>query len=487
MVGMGPQCGNLDLVVVKRVIKIKWVFFLVFFWLFPSAADAFAPWPEKKDVPTDKVWTIIFNRELQAGSLSPEAVYVVDSAGNRVPVVITPTADKKGIVLDAIPDYRPGQRYTLYITNSLKSKTDANLKEPVKMEFVTLKAPCAVTGISLNQSTLSLTVGGAAGVLTATILPADADNQEVAWYSDNPAVASVSNGVVTPVGSGVTMITASSVSNPHCMANCKVTVADPAVTAITYRWKYRGWDYTWGPINWPTADRDAILRYYRNAPHPLFSRFTARTYVNTYTMDPYDDKFIADLVGRLSDYAESIGLRGSEVVDFVLSFVQGLPYTADNVTTPYNDYPRYPLETILENGGDCEDTALLAAVLLREMGYGTAILFVPGSAPTHAALGVLGSDTLPGTYYLYNGRRYYYTETTGSGWRVGQIPWVYSGVSAIVVPLWQETATTMRVITGEGETLVENDDHHFAAAEASAILPPLSDEDRSDVVAAGQE
>ncbi|MDD2420736.1 MAG: hypothetical protein PHU78_01100 [Heliobacteriaceae bacterium] len=78
-------------------------------------------------------------------------------------------------------------------------------------------------------------------------------------------------------------------------------------------------------------------------------------------------------------------------------------------------------------------------------------------------------------------------QAVGSGWRVGQIPWVYSGVSAIVVPLWQETATTMRAITGEGETLVENDDHQFATAEASAILPLLSDEDRSDVVATGQE
>jgi len=48
----------------------------------------------------------------------------------------------------------------------------------------------AVTGITLNKSTLELIVGEAE-TLIATITPRDADNQQKTWSSSNPAVATV--------------------------------------------------------------------------------------------------------------------------------------------------------------------------------------------------------------------------------------------------------------------------------------------------------
>ena len=46
-------------------------------------------------------------------------------------------------------------------------------------------------------------------------------------------------------------------------------------------------------------------------------------------------------------------------VDFVLSFVQSLPYTLDDVTTGFDEFRRYAVETLIEGGGDCEDTTIL--------------------------------------------------------------------------------------------------------------------------------
>jgi putative cell wall-binding protein len=66
----------------------------------------------------------------------------------------------------------------------------------------------AVTGVSLNSPTLSLTAGGAAGPLVATVFPANATNQAVTWTTSNAAVATVVNGVVTPVGVGTAIISA---------------------------------------------------------------------------------------------------------------------------------------------------------------------------------------------------------------------------------------------------------------------------------------
>lgn len=103
-------------------------------------------------------------------------------------------------------------------------------------------------------------------------------------------------------------------------------------------------------------------------------------------------------------------------VDFVLSFVQSLPYTLDDVTTGYDEFRRYAIETLIEGGGDCEDTTILVAAILRGLGEKTALIFTPG----HIALGVSGG--FKGASVTYNGTEYYYCETTGTGWTVGTFP-----------------------------------------------------------------
>jgi len=66
----------------------------------------------------------------------------------------------------------------------------------------------AVTGITLDKTSLSLTVGETS-TLTATVVPADAANQAVTFASSNPEVAEVNeNGVVTALKAGTATITA---------------------------------------------------------------------------------------------------------------------------------------------------------------------------------------------------------------------------------------------------------------------------------------
>ena len=64
----------------------------------------------------------------------------------------------------------------------------------------------SVTGVSLDQSTLSLEVGST-NTLTATLLPADADNPSISWSSSDETVASESDGTVTGVAAGSAEIT----------------------------------------------------------------------------------------------------------------------------------------------------------------------------------------------------------------------------------------------------------------------------------------
>lgn len=116
-------------------------------------------------------------------------------------------------------------------------------------------------------------------------------------------------------------------------------------------------------------------------------------------------------------------------IDFVLSFVQSLPYTFDDVTTGYDEFRRYAVETLIDGGGDCEDTTILVAAILRGLGEKTVLIFTPG----HIALGVSGNFT--GASVTYNGTKYYYCETTGTGWTVGVLP-TSSGITVTdIVPL----------------------------------------------------
>ena len=78
----------------------------------------------------------------------------------------------------------------------------------------------AVTGVSLDQSSLTLDIGGTAN-LTATVSPSNATNKAVSWSTSNQSVATVNNGTVTAVAPGTATITATAGGKS---GTCSVTV-----------------------------------------------------------------------------------------------------------------------------------------------------------------------------------------------------------------------------------------------------------------------
>lgn len=80
----------------------------------------------------------------------------------------------------------------------------------------------AVTGVTLDKSEVSITVGKTA-TLTATITPSNATNKNVSWSSNAEDVATVANGVVTAVAVGKAKITVTT-EDGNYTADCVVTV-----------------------------------------------------------------------------------------------------------------------------------------------------------------------------------------------------------------------------------------------------------------------
>ena len=90
--------------------------------------------------------------------------------------------------------------------------------------------PVAVTGVSLNKTSTTLTVGGSE-TLTETVQPSNATNKAVNWSCNPTSVATVdSNGKVTAVAEGTATITVTT-QDGNKTATCTVTVnAAPSTT-----------------------------------------------------------------------------------------------------------------------------------------------------------------------------------------------------------------------------------------------------------------
>ncbi|MBE0673326.1 MAG: hypothetical protein IH591_01570 [Bacteroidales bacterium] len=190
-----------------------------------------------------------------------------------------------------------------------------------------------------------------------------------------------------------------------------------------YKWKFEGVNYR---IELPIRPA-------------LYDKFRLQKRVDSlYWADEYVTKGICGEVRLLAQKLLQSGkLQNSyNEVAFVLAFTQSIvTYHKDPENDPRSilngEYPKYPIETLAEEKGDCEDSAILGASILKTMGYDSALIFLPG----HCALGIAGTDDMPGSYIEHDQKKYFYCETTASGWKIGELPEDYENTSVSVYPI----------------------------------------------------
>jgi len=185
----------------------------------------------------------------------------------------------------------------------------------------------------------------------------------------------------------------------------------------------------------PDPEGETFPREYQQEVHEPYSEFALEipeylydyyesrirsTKYGVYVSDNYDEPYVDQLATSFEDFRSQNDLSSREMVNQTIGFVQSLEYTRDAPATGYDEYPKYPIETLVDKEGDCEDTVILLAQLLDSLGYGTVLLIYYEAE--HMALGVAGEEAIDGTYYDHNGQRYYYLETTTEGWSVGEKP-----------------------------------------------------------------
>jgi hypothetical protein len=199
----------------------------------------------------------------------------------------------------------------------------------------------------------------------------------------------------------------------------KATDSDD-VTEKHFTWEYADREWTWD-LGIPTA----LYDYFKQLPRTQTSNYSV------YVTHPDDDVYIDKLTAKIREVAFQAGFSEYQIIELAASFVQSLPYTND-ISTGQDEYPRYPIETLVDGGGDCEDTSILMASMLRSLGYAVILLiFEPADDISgHVAVGVAGGEGVYGAYREYKGRKYYYLETTGDGWLLGEVSEQYTNAVA---------------------------------------------------------
>ncbi|HEY3422773.1 MAG TPA: hypothetical protein VGK13_06400 [Methanocellaceae archaeon] len=196
----------------------------------------------------------------------------------------------------------------------------------------------------------------------------------------------------------------------------------PSVTAAsdTSEMLQRNFTWVYKDVEWHYNAKvsENIYAFYRNKPHDWTTNYA------NYALSGQDRPFLQEMANQFKKVGADNGFSQYDDAMIVAIFVQSLPYTDDLTTTGQAEYPRYPLETIVDNGGDCEDKAILASALLHEMGYDVVLLKFPDHMAVGVDLpaGVSLPNNEPPMYYDYHGKRYYYLETSDTTWDIGQIP-----------------------------------------------------------------
>ena len=231
-----------------------------------------------------------------------------------------------------------------------------------------------------------------------------------------------------------------SVFDPDGLSDTATAVITVKSVPAGYRLHRYEWIYGGEIQRWDVLVTEHLYQTYRGR---IRIPFVDNYQYGDYVIDSLDDPTIEDLAGELWD---RVGKDPIGFAEYTLGFVQGgILYRED---PPGAEWPLYPLETLVDGVGDCEDTAILYVSLLRAEGIPCKLAFVDtdGDAlPDHtlalvevssayaAAMTCSGGEGV--TVLPFGEKLYAVAETTvGSGsLRLGCDPWGLSSDDLIEV------------------------------------------------------
>jgi hypothetical protein len=192
------------------------------------------------------------------------------------------------------------------------------------------------------------------------------------------------------------------------------TPAQSNTVKRTLQWQYGGYIFT----------NDFTFSY---SSYNYYKGLSKTQPKENYATEHSNHPYLLQIAKVLDEDAKALGYTGFKLAEYLTAFVQqAIPYKSD----PYNngwDYPKYPIETLVEQGGDCEDKAALLVALLKAFGFDAVMISLPGHIAAAVSCGNCNG------YYNHNGKKYAFIETTEKGWGIGVVPPSYQYTGANIL------------------------------------------------------
>ncbi|MDO8871877.1 MAG: hypothetical protein Q7V05_03990 [Methanoregula sp.] len=202
------------------------------------------------------------------------------------------------------------------------------------------------------------------------------------------------------------------------------------------------------------TDKEVTL--YGNISEEIWVPDSYRSMLN----DPAQEDLYRALAGEFKTIKTVKGLSEDEYLELITTFVQSLRYE-----TLTDNPAKFPVETVVDGSGDCDDKSLLLAGLLSREGYRVALMSFGPEA--HMAVGVAADD------YLYKNTNYTYIETTNISFVGIPAETLRGGLtlqsSPIIIPIGNGT----KIYTSGTETRFINNAFLQSEQKANELEPQL--------------
>jgi len=171
----------------------------------------------------------------------------------------------------------------------------------------------------------------------------------------------------------------------------------------------------------------SLYEYYHTRSHVIR---TDSNYAKFVTPDVF--KSVAE---NIQNVTGDLPYSEEQFANAVLTLIRHIPFVESDV--------KYPVETLLDNSGDCDVLSLLAASIMKAGGLDVVLLYYKGINPSHINIGVyLPYTPVYRTWWLtpagfeYNNKTYWMAECTPLGeWKVGDQPSLLAGIEPQIISL----------------------------------------------------
>ena len=138
---------------------------------------------------------------------------------------------------------------------------------------------------------------------------------------------------------------------------------------------------------------------------------------------------LSDMISKFRVIQKKYSLDYRQFAEFIISCIQYTTYKLPDEM--YGIYTQ--LELVKSKTGDCDTRSVLLYTILKELGYDVVIFY--SEYYQHAMLGI--ANMASGEYLKYEGTKYYFVETTATGWDIGALPpeWSNTRHWQILIPL----------------------------------------------------